>query len=289
MGRGGPGRQLLVAGHVNVDHYLRVASVPGPDRTAPVVAERTELGGTAANLARAARRRGVGVGILSRVGDGFPPAFRAALAEDGIDLRGLEAVRGVPTPACTIVEEPAGTTRTLIQQGPMASGVRLGLPSPWWRTYRWLHLGTGDPRYYVRLARAARLGRQHVVVDPAQEIFYRWDRATFRSVLPFAEILFGNRAEVERAAALAGVKGPSGLLEHLPLVVRTEGAHGATAFYRGGSLHVPSRRPRRSRTFVGAGDAFRGGFYGAWFAGEPLARCVVSGNREALGRIEGSR
>lgn len=281
-------RELLIAGHVVVDHFLRIESVPGPDRTVPVLSERTELGGTATHIARAAARHGVSVGILSRVGDGFPPRFLGLLATEGIDLRGLATVAGSPTPACTILEEPGGRTRTLIQQGPMGGRPPSSMPGPWWRSYRWVHLGTGDPAYYLRLARGARSAGQHIALDPAQEILYRWRRSTFREILPLAEIFFGNRAEIARAADWAGSGRPADLLEHVPLVVRTEGERGATAFYRGGQLHVESRRPRRTRTLVGAGDAFRGGFYGAWFAGEPLGRCVDAGNREALARIEGS-
>lgn len=287
MVQGRARRELLVAGHVVVDHYLTVASIPGEDRTVPILAERAELGGTATNVARAAARHGVGVGILSRVGDGFPPAFRSVLASEGIDLRGLVRVRGLPTPTCTILEQPDGRTRMLIQQGPMSSAANASVPGAWSRSYRWLHLGTGDPRYYLRLAREARRARQHVALDPAQEIFYRWDRPTFQAILPLTDLLFGNRAEVARAAAWVGGGGPTRLLERVPLVVRTEGIHGATAFFRGGTAHAAGRRPRHVRTLVGAGDAFRGGFYGAWLAGEPLSQCLDAGNREALARIEG--
>lgn len=286
MAGGGGSRQLLLAGHVNVDHYLRVSAAPGRDRTVPVLAERSELGGTAANLALVARRAGVTVGILSRVGDGFPPGFRNRLAREGIDLRGLVVVSGMPTPTCTIVEDRHGRSWTLIQQGPMAFGPVPPLPGRWWTSYRWLHLGTGDPGYTRRLARAARSAGLRVALDPAQEIFYRWDRATFLATLPLTELLFGNRAEVARAASWAGGRGVDGLLARVPLVVRTEGPSGATAFYRGGSVHVPGGRPRATRTLVGAGDAFRGGFYGAWFAGASLARCVQSGQRAAVARIE---
>jgi len=285
--RGGVARQLLVSGHVNVDHYLQVASLPAPDRTEPVLAERKELGGTATTLARIARRCGVNVGILSRVGAGFPVEFRRLLEKEGIDLRGLTTVADAPTPTCTILEEPGGRTSMLIQQGPMTSVASAGLPGLWWRSYRWLHLGTGDPAYHLRLARAARRGGQHVAVDPAQELLYRWDRSTFLEILRYADVLFGNRAEIARASTWAGGEDPTRLLSRVPLVVRTEGAAGVTAFFRGGAAHLPGRRPRRTRTLVGAGDAFRGGFYGAWFAGEPLGRCLASGNREALARIEG--
>lgn len=289
MARGGMRRDLLVAGHVNVDHFLEVVAFPAADRTVPVVAERVELGGTATNLARVAVRCRVKVGILARVGDGFPAAFRSALARERIDLRGLLTVRGLPTPTCTILEDRRGTTRTLIQQGPMASAPDAVAPGAWWRAYRWLHLATGDPDYHLRLARAAREAGLHVALDPAQEILYRWDRDRFRRIVPLAEVLFGNRAEIARASAWVGGRGVERLIEQVPLVVRTEGAEGATAFYRGGSVHVAASRPARRRTLVGAGDAFRGGFYGGWFAGQPLAECLAAGHREAAARIEGHR
>ncbi len=279
--------RLLVAGHVNVDRLLRVRRFPEPDRTVPVLAEREELGGTATNLARVARRLGVPVGILARVGDGFPSRFRRELRDEGIDLRGLQEVRGLPTPCCTIVETPEGTSRTFIQQGPMEGAHAGELPGPWWRGYRWVHLGTGAPERTVRLARAAHAENRRVALDPAQEIFYRWDRERFRSVLPYADLLFGNRAEIARAAGLLGGGSPARLLEKVPLVVRTEGPRGASAFFRGGHVHVPTRAPSRRRTLVGAGDAFRGGFYATWFAGEPLAACLAAANGAARGWIEG--
>lgn len=286
MRRGYPSRDLLVAGHVNIDRYLKVERFPGPDRTAPVVAEREELGGTATNLARAARRAGVRVGLLARVGDGFPERYRALLRRERIDLRGLTQPRGVPTPTCTIVEEADGGTRTLIQQGPMG---RSGpLPGRWTAEYRWLHLSTGDPTEHLGLARAARRRGQRLSLDPAQEIFYRWSPRRLRQIVPLAEILFGNEAEIARAASMLGVAGPRGLVERVPLVVRTEGVRGATAFSRAGAVHVPGARTRRRRTFVGAGDAFRGGFYGAWFSGAPLAACLAAGHRSAALRIEGT-
>jgi sugar/nucleoside kinase (ribokinase family) len=279
-------RDLLVAGHVNVDRFLTVGTFPGPDRTVPVVAEREELGGTATNLARSARRAGVRVGLLARVGEGFPDRYRALLRRERIDLRGLTRVAGVPTPTCTIVEDRDGGTRTLIQQGPM--GRAGALPGAWASGYRWLHLSTGDPGERLRLARVARRWGQRIALDPAQEIFYRWGARSLREIAPLAEILFGNTAEVARAAELLGAAGPAGLLRSIPLIVRTEGSRGATAFSRAETVHVAAPPTRRRHTLVGAGDAFRGGFYGPWFAGAPLARCLAAGHRSAAHWIEGA-
>ncbi len=139
------------------------------------------------------------------------------------------------------------------------------------------------------MARAAHDSGRRVTLDPAQEIFYRWDRRTFRAALAASDIVFGNRAELGQASSWVGGQEATRLLEHVPLVVRTEGRAGATAFFRGGAVHAPAAPPRRQRTLVGAGDAFRGGFYGGWFRGEGLADCLVSGNASARSWIEGER
>ena len=70
-------------------------------------------------------------------------------------------------------------------------------------------------------------------------------------------------------------------------MIRTEGRAGATAFSRAGTFHSGAARPARVRTLVGAGDAFRGGFYAAWFAGQPLSTCLTA--RSSARWIEGRR
>jgi len=282
-------RELLVSGHVIIDRFLSVRSFPEVDRTVPVLGSRTELGGTATNIALAASRLGVATGLVSRLGDGFPEEYLGRLRTAGIDVRGLEFVRGTPTPTCTIVEDRTGAQRTLIDQGAMAEARGAPLPLRWIGEYSWLHLTTADPSFQLRLQRAARLRGLRVAADPAQEIHYRWDRRSFGTLVRNSEILFGNRSEIARAMEFLSTRSPAGLLEFVPLVVQTEGRKGASAFSRAGTFHVKARRPTRVRTLVGAGDAFRGGFYAGWFAGQALPDCLVAGTRSAARWIEGRR
>lgn len=279
-------RELLVSGHVNVDRFLRVRSFPPTDRTVPLVESRAELGGTAANLALVAASFGVATGIVARIGDSFPSEFLDRLRRAKVDVRALTRVRGVPTPTCYIVEEVRGGQRTLIDQGAEAHTAHAPIPRRLLREYSWLHVTTGDPEFQLRLSRAAVGAGLRVAFDPAQEIHYRWDRRRFRELLSNAEILFGNRAELVRAAELVGAASPRDLVRYVPLIVGTEGRRGASAFGRSARVHVPARRPRKRRRLVGAGDAFRGGFYAAWFEGEPLERCLGAGVRSAAKWIE---
>lgn len=282
-------RDLLVSGHVIVDRFLSVRAFPAADRTVPVLGGRTELGGTATNIARAASRLGVATGLVARIGDGFPEEYLAEFRRAGVDTRGLQRVRGRPTPTCYIIEDGSGAQRTLIDQAVMSSRPDAALPSRWLGEYSWVHLTTADPRYQLRLQRAARARGLRVAADPAQEIHYRWDRRSFRTLLQGSEVLFGNRSEIDRALEFTGARRPEGLLEYVPLVIRTEGRHGASAFSRSGSVHVAAAPHSRVRTLVGAGDAFRGGFYSAWFAGQPLRACLTAGTRSSARWIEGKR
>lgn len=282
-------RELLVSGHVNVDRFLGLPEFPSVDRSVPVESHRVELGGPATNLALTASRYGVATGVVARVGADFPDAFRERLRRAHVDLRGLETIPGVSTPTAYVLEDHRGGQRTLMDQGPMGTPPRRDRPRPWLSEYSWLHLTTGDPAFQLRLLAEGRAHGLHVTADPAQEVHYRWDRGRVRRLLAGSEILFGNRAELERVARFVGVRGPAELGASVPLVVRTEGPGGATAWDRSGTVHVAGTRPRRVRTFVGAGDAFRGGFYAAWFGGEDLRACLRAGARAASRWLEGAR
>ncbi|MGD0256463.1 MAG: PfkB family carbohydrate kinase [Thermoplasmata archaeon] len=283
-------RDLLVAGHVNVDEFLRVDTFPVEDRTVPVSARRSELGGTATNLALTAARYGVACGLVARLGSGFPPAFLEKLREGRVDLRGVETLPRFTTPTCFIVEDRRKGQRTLIDQGAMSDdSPRRFRVGPWVSEYSWLHLTTGPPAALLALQRTSRAAGLHTAADPGQETHYRWDRSRLERLVRGSEILWGNRSEIDRVLSLLHLREPEALLEHVPLVLRTEGSDGATAFSRAGTVHVRASRPRTVRTIVGAGDAFRGGFYAAWFAGQRMKECLTAGERAARRWMEGAR
>jgi nucleoside kinase len=279
-------RNLLVSGHVNVDRFLRLPAFPADDRTVPVESHRVALGGTAANIALSATRYGVATGLVARVGEDFPVAFWKRLRDARIDLRGVDRVRGAVTPTAYIFEDRRARQRTLMEQGPMGTPPTRSKPRPWLSEYSWLHLTTGAPDFQLRLLAEGRSRGVRVAADPAQEVHYRWDRARLKKLVAGSEILFGNRSEIDRTARLLGVRGTEGLLGSVPLVVRTEGEGGATAYSRTGSVHVPSVRPHRVHSVVGAGDAYRGGFYAGWFEGEKLRDCLRAGARAAARWME---
>jgi nucleoside kinase len=280
-------RELLVSGHVNVDRFLDLPEFPPGDRTVPVLRQRVALGGPAGSIARAAARQGVRTGLIARIGEGFPSAFRRTLEREGIDLRGLTDLPRWPTPTAYILQDARHRQRTLMEQGAMSDGIEDGSSRrPWLREYAWLHLTTGPPDLQLALVDAARRQGIRVSADPAQEVHYRWDPARLRRLVDGSEILFGNRSEIARIVRDLGIARAERLVDRVPLVIQTEGKAGATAFTRTGSVHVPSRKPRRVSTVVGAGDCFRGGFYAGWFRGEPLSQCLRMGADAAVRKLE---
>jgi sugar/nucleoside kinase (ribokinase family) len=273
-------------GHTNLDRFLDVRRLPQADRTVPIVGSRIELGGTAANIARSAASWGVPSGIASRVGDDFPMGFEEVLAAEGVDLRGLERVPGERSPTCYIVEDGRGSQFTLIDQGAMDDASVPRVPLALLRSTRWVHLTTGPPAFQLRVLAAARKLGRSVSADPAQEVHYRWRGPQLQRLVRGSEILFGNASEVRAVQAVFGARRPDELLSEVPLIVMTRGPDGARAYSRAGTFETPAERPRRIRQVTGAGDAFRGGFYAAWFAGQPLERCLVAGVRSSRIWIE---
>ena len=240
-------------------------------------------------LTLSATRYGVATGLVARVGEEFPAKFWQQLRRAHIDLRGVERVRGTPTPTAFIMEDRRGQQRTIIDQGAMGAVPSRAAPRPWLAEYTWLHLTTGDPDFQLRLLAEGHAKGLRAAADPAQEVHYRWDRGHLRKLLAGVELVFGNTSEIGRVVDVLGARDPDALLARVPLIIRTEGAGGTTAYARNGTVHVPSVRPRVVHSVVGAGDSFRGGFYAAWLEGEELKGCLTAGARAAARWMEGAR
>lgn len=281
-----PPLDLLVVGHTNVDMELRVPRLPRGDETVPVLSRRTSLGGTAANIARWSARLGRRVGLASFVGFDLPPTFLPRLRKDGVGTADVRVRPGQFSPVCWIFEDGRGGQMTVIDQGAMGATAEEPLPIRSIQKCRIVHATTGDPAYQLRLAEAAREAGRLVACDPAQEVHYRWNRKDLARMLRSSEILFGNEAEIARACRILRASSPTALLASVPLVVMTQGARGARAYSRAGTVKVPPARVQHFHRVTGAGDAFRAGFYQGWFTGGPLEDCLAWGAATGAAAVE---
>ncbi len=273
-------------GHVVLDHILTVPRLPQPDASVGVVDRQRYFGGTAGNLARAAARLGVRTSLAAFVGADFPLDYRRALTADGVDLRDLRTVRGHGTPQAWVFSDGRGHQMTIIDQGPWNLGDRLPVLRHSVRDVEVVHLGTGRPAYYGKVAALAEELDKPMDFDPAQEIRYLYDRRSFGALFRKARYFFGNEHEVAQAMRYLRANSVRELVRGAEAVVMTRGAKGSVIVTRAGKIPVPPVRPRRVVEITGAGDAYRAGFYAGLASGYDLRRCGILGSAVASFVVE---
>lgn len=266
-----------VFGHVVLDHIVTVPHLPQPDTSIAILERRRYFGGTAGNLARAAARLGTKASLASFVGPDFPGDYRDALAKDGVDLRDLRTVRGHATPTAWVFSDPKGAQMTIIDQGPWRIAPRMPVLRHSIRDVELVHIGTGRPEYYAKVARVAEELDRPISFDPAQEIRYVYHRRDFRALFRKATYFFGNEAEVAQAMGFVGAQSVADLLRTAEAVVVTRGAKGSAVITRDARFRIPAVRPRRVVDVTGAGDAYRAGFYSGLARGYDLRQCGILG------------
>ena len=262
-------------GHVVLDVIVTVPKLPGPNTSIQILDRRLYFGGTAGNLARAAGRLGVRTSLASFVGTDFPRDYLAALQADGVDVRDLRPVRGASTPTAWVFSDRRGNQMAIIDQGPMSAATGMPLLRHSIRDVALVHLGTGRPEYYMRVAEVATELDRTIAFDPSQEIHYVYRPALFRALLDRATYFFGNEAEILRARRFVRATATEDLLRHAEVVVATLGARGSVVITREGRIRIPRVRPARVVDVTGAGDAFRAGFYAGLARGYDLRRCGI--------------
>lgn len=273
-------------GHVVLDYIVTVPHLPGPDASVAILERERHFGGTAGNLARAAARLGVRTSLASFVGVDFPDDYRSALRKEGVDLRDLRTIRDATTPVAFVFSARGGQQMTVIDQGPWKAGARLPVLRHSVRDVELVHLGTGPPAYYAKVAQLAEELDRPVAFDPSQEIRYVYDVPRFRAVFRKATYFFGNRAEVALAMRFMRARSVRDLLRPAEAIVVTLGARGSAIYTREGKLAIPAVRPRRVREITGAGDAYRAGFYAGLARGYDLRRCGILGSAVASFVVE---
>lgn len=253
---------LLYFGHVNIDTILRVRDLPERGESREVVEIKERTGGTAYNTYKSLRALGVPAHIFTVVGKDFRE-----------ELEGI-IIRGEITPRCWIVTDGREQT-AFVYQGLWKKKDALNIPRERLRDYEILHFSTGNPHFYLKVAREAKKMGIKIGFDPSQEIHYIYNQEIFRELLELADYFFCNENEYEKAEKWA-----DDILKK-KTVIRTEGEDGASLYLpeRGWS-HYPAEEVRVEDT-TGAGDSFRAGFYAALYRGKSLEECVKYGNKVA--------
>ncbi|HKZ89183.1 MAG TPA: PfkB family carbohydrate kinase, partial [Thermoplasmata archaeon] len=138
-----------------------------------------------------------------------------------------------------------------------------------------VHIGTGRPEYYLKIAALAEELDRSIAFDPSQEIHYVYGPRAFRALLSRATYFFGNEAEIAQARRLVRGSSTADLLRHVDVVVVTLGAKGSLVVTRSERIRIPRVRPKKVVDVTGAGDAYRAGFYAGLRRGYDLGQCGI--------------
>lgn len=281
--------KLVIFGHVAIDYIFSVNTHPKNGESVPVHSWAKRLGGTGANIARAASRLGLKTHLASFVGDDFPQEFECVLRDDGVLLDALVKIRGERTPRCWIFIDENKISRVYIDQGAMMR----------WRMCKEhlsaveaadiVHIGTGPPKYYLQIAKFGKELEKIVAFDPSQEISYMYDREDFVRITKYANIFFCNEREAKVAAKYLNLKSISDLSTVYETVIITRGSLGSVIMHGGKTYNIPSHAASVIDP-TGAGDAYRAGFYAAYSRGMSISDCGKIGAIVAsyvLGRVGG--
>ena len=269
--------RVIVVGSVNVDLVVSTARLPLPGETVTGGRFARHHGGKGGNQAVAAARLGARTAFVGAIGDdAFGTEARAALAAEGIDLRGLATLEHEATGVALILVDARGENCIAVAGG--ANGavtptlVRDALenlaPQPADVLLVGHEIPTESSREALRLGRAA---GATTILNPAPA------RGLDRATLALADILTPNRGELGVLAALASVDGRSVVEAAQALlgdavgraVLVSLGADGALLVAAGGTtaLRAP---PVSVVDTVGAGDTLNGALAAGLAAGLEL-------------------
>jgi sugar/nucleoside kinase (ribokinase family) len=283
LGKGRRHNFLCILGHVNTDIIYSVPRLPEKGLSINTISVSERFGGTAGNMAINAAMLGIPTALGTYIGYDFSEEFTRMLIAAGIDVYDTIKLRGHRTPRCHIFDD--GTEQSyVIEQGAMAAEGRY----PLWRhaiaSSSYVHVSTGDPLRYL----SALKGRRYNF-DPGQEISYRYTPSVLKRMMRGCDIFFCNRIELQHAARLLKLSRAEEIWRYCRAAICTEGARGAVIISKDGMRRIRAVKTRKVEGTVGAGDAFRAGFYAAFFHDMDMEAAVEVGNTMASLHIEGRR
>ncbi len=236
-------------------------------------------GGATSNFAIVAARLGLGVAVVAGVGDDpLGEELRAALASEGIDVRGL-ARTAARTGVTFVTRDRDGEPRYSnyrVRTADLALRPR-DVPA-WPRGARWLVVGSTHAmlpemaRATLHAARAAKKAGAHVAVDLNARRFgfssAKARRVALAPLLAQASLVKASAPDLVALGFASPEAGRRWLKKAAPhaTVLVTQGAAGAAA--HGGHGDATSRGARvASVDAAGAGDAFLAGIVATLLAG----------------------
>ena len=267
---------LSVVGHLCEDIIIKVPEIPKKG-SIKVLEENIFFGGCGGNIARIAAKLGVPTSLFTYVGKDFSKDYLNALKEDNINLDGVKIMEG-KGPKCYLITD-GNKQIAFLNQGPMDTPYDMEDV-----VGSWVHLGTGNPLSYPKIAELAKKSSVKISFDPSQEIHYRYDKRILSEILSLTDILFCNEIELEKILELLD-ENMDELRKIVQVIIKTNHSEGVDV-YAQEDFHVDALKVENVVDSTGAGDAFRGGFYAGLYRKFSLKESIRIGVSTASFVIE---
>ena len=261
--------KIVVFGSLNVDHTLRVDSIPVAGETVMANGLLTCFGGKGANQALAARRAGAVVDLIGTVGvDDFGVAYRSSLAREGVGVTGLGKAVAKPTGSAYVCVDAKGENTIIVNPG-----ANFALNEETLEEHRKVISKATVLLMQLECSlkavkKAAEMAREsdedvQIVINPSP-----WSGDFLKEKIPCDVLIVNEIEEQDLGGADKLLKSAYAKKAGLKLVVVTAGAK-ATKLYTGAAKPVSVVPPKvKVIDTVGAGDSFAGAFVVALAEGQ---------------------
>ncbi len=201
------------------------------------------------------------VRLVAVVGEDFPARHVAFLRSRGVDLRGLERVKGKTFRWKGLYEEDMNEAKTLRTELNVFEAFRPELPSVYKNT-PFVFLANIDPD--LQRAVVDQISDPYLVACDTMNYWISSKPKALRKVLARVDILFLNEGEARQLAGGSNLlKAARHLLALGPsTVVIKRGEYGALLIRKDSIFWAPAYPLETVRDPTGAGDSFAGGFMG---------------------------
>ena len=261
--------KIIVFGSLNVDHTLRVDSIPVAGETVVANGLLTCFGGKGANQALAARRAGAAVDLIGTVGvDDFGVAYRSSLAREGVGVTSLGKAVAKPTGSAFICVDSKGENLIVVNPGANYAIDEEALEEHRKAIGKATVLLMQLECSMEAVKKAAEMAREsdddvQIVINPSP-----WSGEFLKEKIR-CDVLVVNEGEAEDlGGAEKLLKSPYAKKAGLKMVVVTAGAK-ATKLYTAAAKPVSVVPPKvKVIDTVGAGDSFAGAFIVALAEGQ---------------------
>lgn len=260
---------LAYFGHLNIDVTISVENIALKGSAAATGLSR-QYGGTLGNFSMVAASLGLDFHPYSSVSPRSHGDYLDLLRKRGVDTSRLTIDENSEGPLCYIISDRKEQNAYMFQ-GPMD----VWTPDSFFSgdNYDFVHFSSGPPDQYLKTAKRIKSRR---VFDPSQELYYKYTEAQVIEFTRNCDIIMGNRQEIESILSITGTEmndSRNGFD-----IVMTDGENGATAVTGGNTITVGALRQENVHDTIGAGDAFRAGFYSAIGRNMSMEESLAIGN-----------